>query len=281
MPLHMVRVDLSEAPRLLRFPLPIMDFGIVTEENNSFRGRHHNQIEFCVRMSSDDEFAMDTVGETIYTNRFPHVFVKVDGPLHEYRYRGRREAFFFIYHSSLLPKFAEAGIEWNPPCWEIVLTPRVMDCVRELTALLPESQERGVADRVDALCWQLLLELTLLRKNLRKAGDPNEEKIRRIASRIQLHYKDTPDLDALIQEHGFSRRTFFRHWSRFYSRTPSQMILDLKMKEAQHLLASDSMPVSEIAELLRFSGSAYFISSFRKYFGMTPLQFRRKRNGFS
>ena len=115
MPLHMVRVDLSEAPRLLRFPLPVMDFGIVTEENNSFRGRHHNQIEFCVRMSSDDEFAMDTVGETIYTNRFPHVFVKVDGPLHEYRYRGRREAFFFIYHSSLLPKFAEAGIEWNPP----------------------------------------------------------------------------------------------------------------------------------------------------------------------
>ena len=90
MPLKMIRVDFSEAPRLLRFPLPVSELGIVTEENNRFCGFHRNQIEFCIRMSSSDEFAVDTVGENVFTNRFPHVFVKVDGKLHEYHYRGKR-----------------------------------------------------------------------------------------------------------------------------------------------------------------------------------------------
>ncbi len=279
MPLKMIRVDFSEAPRLLRFPIPVSEIGIVTEKSNRFCGVHKNQIEFCIRMNSEDEFAVDTVEKDIFTNRFPHVFVKVDGKEHEYHYRGKREAFFFIYHSSLLPKFAEAGIAFDNICWEIILTPRILELIQTLIALFPKSQERGVADQADILCWNLLLELVLMKKENREVHDPQEEKIRRIASALQLCYKEKWNLDELIRENGLSRRSFFRHWNRFYTKTPSQMILDLKMKEAQHLIASDSLPIAEIAEQLKFSGSAHFIHTFRKYFGVTPLQFRKKRNG--
>ena len=279
MPLKMIRVDFSEAPRLLRFPFPVSEIGIVTEKNNRFCGLHKNQIEFCIRLNSEDEFAVDTVEESVFTNRFPHVFIKVDGKPHEYHYRGKREAFFLIYHSSLLPKFAEAGIPFDKICWEITLSSGMMELIQDLTMLFPRSQEHGVADQADILCWRLLLELVLQRKENREANDPQEEKIRRIASALQLSYREKWDLDKRIRENGLSRRSFFRHWKRIYAKTPSQMILDLKMKEAQHLLAADSLPIADIAEHLNFSGSTYFIHTFRKYFGMTPLQFRKKRNG--
>ena len=279
MPLKMIRVDFSGAPRLLRFPFPVSEIGIVTEEHNRFCGLHENQIEFCIRLNSEDEFAVDTVDKSVFTNRFPHVFLKVDGKPHEYHYRGKREAFFLIYHSSLLPKFVEAGITFDRICWEIVLSSDLMELIQDLTMLFPKSQEHGIADQADILCWRLLLELVLQQKENREANNPQEEKIRRIASAIQLCYKEKWNLDQLIRENGFSRRSFFRHWKRVYAKTPSQMVLDLKMKEARHLLASESLSIAEIAEQLKFSGSAYFIQAFRKYFGMTPLQFRKKRNG--
>ena len=105
--LRFVRIDLQDTPRLFHFPLPVQNLGTVTEESSSFVGRHENQIEFCVRMNSEDDIAVDTVGESVYTNRFPHVFIKHDGPLHKYRYSGMREAFFFIYHASLHGKLEE------------------------------------------------------------------------------------------------------------------------------------------------------------------------------
>lgn len=276
MSIKLIRIDLSEAPRLFKFPLPVMDIGTVTEDHSRFCGNHDRQIEFCVRMNSEDEFAVDTVGETVYTNRFPHVFVKIDGRMHEYHYSGEREAFFFIYHSSLLPRFADLGIDMSRICWEIELSPRVMELIRELISLFPVSQERGVADRVDSLCWILLQELVLMQKENRGHKDPYEGKIRRIASYIQLHYHEQPEIGPLIQENGLSRRSFFRYWKRFYTKSPAQMILELKMKEARRLLAFDSMQIAEIAEQLKFADSAYFIYTFRKYFGMTPLQYRRK-----
>jgi len=46
------------------------------------------------------------------------------------------------------------------------------------------------------------------------------------------------------------------------------------LSEAKRLLAYTSLSISEIAESLNFDSSSYFIRSFRKHTGFTPLQYR-------
>ncbi len=274
--LRFVRIDLQETPRLFHFPLPVLNLGTVTEESSEFVGRHENQIEFCVRMNSEDNIAVDTVGETVYTNRFPHVFVKHDGPLHKYHYSGMREAFFFIYHASLHDKLVELGVDLNKICWEIPADPRIPELIRSITSLFSRSQESGIADRIDTLCWLLLQELIISGKSAEHPENEQERKIRQIASYLQYHYKEPFEMNRLIAEHGLSRRTFFRYWKHFYSKTPAQLVLDLKMKEARRMLSQHTLSIADIAQELGFIDSAYFISTYRRYYGITPLQFRRK-----
>ena len=83
-------------------------------------------------------------------------------------------------------------------------------------------------------------------------------------------------MNRLIAEHGLSRRSFFRYWKKFYNKTPAQLVLDLKMKEARRMLGQCMLSIADIAMELGFIDSAYFICTFRRYYGITPLQFRRK-----
>lgn len=57
--------------------------------------------------------------------------------------------------------------------------------------------------------------------------------------------------------------------------TISQYILGQKMLSAKDMLITSSIAPSEIAYRLGFCSQSYFTEVFRKYHGMTPLQYRR------
>jgi AraC-like DNA-binding protein len=57
--------------------------------------------------------------------------------------------------------------------------------------------------------------------------------------------------------------------------TPVQYINILKLEEAGLLLKTTNMTVAEIAYKLSFNDPSYFGSVFKKYYGMTPLEYRK------
>jgi AraC-like DNA-binding protein len=61
-------------------------------------------------------------------------------------------------------------------------------------------------------------------------------------------------------------------------RTPSDLIRDLLLQEAQSLLRLTHQSVSEIAYGLDFSDPATFGRFFRKETGMTPLDYRHMQD---
>lgn len=68
---------------------------------------------------------------------------------------------------------------------------------------------------------------------------------------------------------------YFRRLFKEYSGlSPSDYRLRNKIRRAKLLLKYENMTVSEIAESLSFNGSAYFIKTFRRMTGMTPLKYR-------
>lgn len=57
--------------------------------------------------------------------------------------------------------------------------------------------------------------------------------------------------------------------------SPRQLILTMKMREAQRLLCTNELRVGEIAYRLGFSSAAHFSTRFRGFSGTTPTAFQR------
>ena len=59
--------------------------------------------------------------------------------------------------------------------------------------------------------------------------------------------------------------------------TMKEFILDLRLNKAKWLLESGTLKIKESAEKCGFTDTGYFIRVFRKKFGITPAQYRKKK----
>jgi len=64
-----------------------------------------------------------------------------------------------------------------------------------------------------------------------------------------------------------------------YGKTPTALVNELRLERAARLLATGPDEISNIAEACGFENLSFFYRSFRKRFGITPLQHRRRAQG--
>lgn len=273
-----VWVDLSHAERKFRFPLPVNIIGTIITANNSYCGAHEGELEFCIRLSSDDDEAVDTVDGVVYKASYPHVFIKMAGARHEYRYVSRRSAFFLIYSAELKTRFEEFGVDFHKTVWDLEMTPDLAALIEKIKELLSISQRPGTADMLDALSWMLVQKLMMQRPGDTDTRGPIDDAIHAVASYIQVHYGESVDFEAIAKAHGMSRRSFFRNWRKYYDISPRQYLTLIRMEHATAMLERTAMRVAEISDRLGYSDPAYFISTFRRHYKTTPLAYRRKRD---
>ncbi len=126
-------------------------------------------------------------------------------------------------------------------------------------------------------------QITCMLMTLFNMLPPTQEKMpeagRSIASSVMFwideNYRQKFSLDALAQELGKSRSYLSR---RFHAETGENIhdyLNTIRLRRACELLLHSALPVSEIAAQVGFSEVTYFISSFKKGIGETPLQYRK------
>lgn len=103
--------------------------------------------------------------------------------------------------------------------------------------------------------------------------------IRRVQEYIDKHLKNGASLRA-IADHVHMHPT---HLSKIYKLETGQGLSDyminLRMEKASDLLLRSDLRIYEICEEIGYLDPAYFIKVFRKYYGMTPQEYRdRKQN---
>jgi two-component system response regulator YesN len=64
---------------------------------------------------------------------------------------------------------------------------------------------------------------------------------------------------------------------RFYGVPFKQKLLQMKIIAAKDLLADTTFTINRIAEITGYNNTGYFISTFKKFTGMTPEQFRKMK----
>ncbi|MDR3142887.1 MAG: helix-turn-helix domain-containing protein [Tannerellaceae bacterium] len=116
-------------------------------------------------------------------------------------------------------------------------------------------------------------------KIIEMATNEREQEFLAAANQIVEENWVNPDFDTHLwsRELKMSRTRFFNQIKKITGMTPNDYLLSLKMNKARTLLQHEkNFTISEIAYQLGFTNPAYFSKCFKKQFGMTPQEYRKK-----
>ncbi len=117
----------------------------------------------------------------------------------------------------------------------------------------------------------------LLSDSFENAAAQIKEKSSRIytvISYIAQHYAEKLDMDHLASLIHLDKCYFIRYFKKKTGMTPQQYLINKRLQEAKALLSRLDLPVSEIAYMVGYSNVTHFVSSFKKYVGISPNQYR-------
>lgn len=104
---------------------------------------------------------------------------------------------------------------------------------------------------------------------------------RDIISYIGERYTTDLTLMEIADKFHMSYKYFSRYFKNTFNTTLSDYIMKLRLERAELLLSSTELSVTEISLQTGFNNISFFIRSFKKAYGMTPLQYRNHRDSFS
>ncbi len=118
-----------------------------------------------------------------------------------------------------------------------------------------------------------LMEILAAEGQRRKNFDPVKAKIERF---VKEHYAE--DIGARhIAEHLFcSVPQVFRYTHKYYSFSPANYINSIRLQQAELQMRRGDKTITEIAYSVGFSDSAYFSKTFKKFYGESPVNYRKK-----
>jgi AraC-like DNA-binding protein len=92
----------------------------------------------------------------------------------------------------------------------------------------------------------------------------------------QITMLNQSSVKEFAEKMGYSRSHLSRTLKKTWHKNPSDVLRNLRLREAKRLLKETKLPVVEIATKVGFSSSSSFCASFKKYVGVTPLNYRHK-----
>jgi len=92
---------------------------------------------------------------------------------------------------------------------------------------------------------------------------------------LEEHYMDEINLEVIAVKYYFNPSYFSTLFKNHFNKTFSEYLIELRMNKAKDLLLGSSKKVKEIAVLIGYRDANYFVRSFKRFYGMTPEEFRK------
>jgi AraC-like DNA-binding protein len=119
--------------------------------------------------------------------------------------------------------------------------------------------------------------LALLEEELEQ--DTTRVPMYEIASYMQAHLDQSLTIAEVARQFSLSEVTLRRRFREAFGMPPKQYLLELRLSEAQQLLATTKLPMQDIALRMGFFDLAHFSSTFRKHIGLSPSAWRMQSQG--
>ena len=105
--------------------------------------------------------------------------------------------------------------------------------------------------------------------------DSDKDFIAKVEAIVKQHLSDENlGVEMIASETGYSRAQLHRRIKEITGDSPGNLIRRIRMDHAAEMLLDRSCTVSQIAYTIGFSAPPLFSSAFKRYFGMTPSEYR-------
>lgn len=150
----------------------------------------------------------------------------------------------------------------------------------ELTRLQEHEHVEFETRSILSEMWLLLLsEIRDNNSTEHIKGIQSQDRIRYMLSFINQHYRDRISLKELAESASVSEREASRCFVKNVGKTPFDYLAEYRADRSRELLSGTDMPITDVALETGFSDSSYYGKIFRKYFNMTPKQYRNTYKG--
>jgi AraC-like DNA-binding protein len=146
-----------------------------------------------------------------------------------------------------------------------------------IRTMLHEFQNRkeGYDSILRAYLNQLIVQLSRVYKEKMVNVQDNLFKFAELAAFIEQNYNKNLTVSELSQRLGFSERHFSRIFTSVYGTSPIEYVMKLRLDHSRELLKNKKLNITDVAIHCGFEDSNYFTRQFKKYYGITPSQFKK------
>ena len=140
-------------------------------------------------------------------------------------------------------------------------------------------QNYNLLDRIQSLqeIRQKIIEMVMECVSTESVADANaRSKIQMAIGYIQEHFAENLTVNVLAEHYGMSPNYFSSMFKKDMSRSAVNYITELRINQARELLYHSELSVVDISKKVGYEDSQYFFRVFKKYLGMTPLQYREE-----
>ena len=238
----------------------------------------------------------------IYTNENSYIFGPGEGYLMNSSIMAMKENLDpddmavevnFIFHSILLSGHYHSIFEteyMNPilkdPHLELIRFSEKTKRGREILWMLkkleefeePEKEkykEFHIRNYLSGIWIHLLDQLAEAPKTNQKGGRASQSRLQYMIAYIHEHFADKITLEDIADSASISTREATRCFKRIRGKSPVDYLIEYRLGRAQLLLRDTDESITDIALQTGFSDSAYFGKMFKRYFHITPGEFRK------
>ncbi len=150
------------------------------------------------------------------------------------------------------------------------------DEFQQLKKFVPDQRSTACANRTALLLEVFLLELANTTEVNAPSTAHNDERYSKIVQIMQENCYKNLSLPQLAQLCQLSVSNMKRIFQKYSDVGIAKYFMTLRIRSAMELLEQGT-PANHVAEILNFSDIPYFYTVFRRETGMTPAQYRKKK----
>ena len=169
----------------------------------------------------------------------------------------------------------------------LIISPEIEDTVKEQCEQLveiygakkEESQSKITAQiKTKIILLQFILELW--KKGFIVENDTSGKNTveKEMVSYIQQNFTGKILLKEFGEQFHLSEKYISRYFKEHFHITISQYVTYLRLEHAKQLLQDTDIPVTEVAMQSGYQNVSYFIRSFKKTYGVSPLKYRKNKS---
>ncbi len=147
-----------------------------------------------------------------------------------------------------------------------------LELLASMTPPFSLNQQLSISDLLNRITTQFVI--TLLKKPDTASQIPVY--IKNMKNLFDNYFDKPYNLDFLEEYFDISKYRLCREFANAYHMSPMQYLNKKRIDYAAHLLLTTNYRVQEIGNMAGIENTNHFINLFKKYYGITPLEYRRQ-----